>query len=417
MARGFYGLNYGLTVVAVALAIGALAAPAEAELYINEMFIDPPGGETPREYVELRGTPSMSLFNHWFVAIENENTLEGDGEAGVIDLAIDLSSYSVGSNGFVLMRRALNSPYTVNSLATTVELPATLFENSGATYMLIDRGTGPAPVAGMVLDGLVDNDNNPITLRDGLDYPGEGQPGWAILDAIGVFVEINEAGLGRLYAPINFGPEFDGQAILPDFGGPIFNAADHIEPDATYVGTGFEIELIARYGDSTGQTARDWHTTNVTDNALSGFTGPGDFRQSAPGTHGFPRPDGSEFESNQFVPYGSNITSTLGSANFPSDQSVLPWDYNQNGVIDAADYTTWRDLLGTTDPTGLSIFANADRDGSVDQTDYDAWAYHFGESLSSEIVAGAGSLAVPEPACCLLLSTGLLLLSVGRRRC
>jgi hypothetical protein len=62
-------------------------------------------------------------------------------------------------------------------------------------------------------------------------------------------------------------------------------------------------------------------------------------------------------------------------------------DYSGNGVIDAADYTVWRDRLG-----GGSL-ANDASPGSVTLDDYVYWKSRF--------LAGAGSsaaVAVPEPA-------------------
>jgi hypothetical protein len=90
-------------------------------------------------------------------------------------------------------------------------------------------------------------------------------------------------------------------------------------------------------------------------------------------------------------------------------ESGMPGDYNGNGVVDAADYTLWRDNLGT-------IFTTAD---------YDKWKANFGNSL-----AGSGSIthailaestatlfAVPEPASWLLaLAAALALFVPGRRR-
>jgi hypothetical protein len=387
----------------------ALACPAAGDLLINEVFIDPPGSETSREYIEFRGTPNMALTDYFLIIAENEDTLEHDGETGQLDAVIDLSSYSLGSNGFLVMRRAGN-PYSVHPDATDVNLPLLEFENSGGTYMVIRKGSGPTPVPGLTtaLDGNVDNDGVPETLHDGMDYPGEGQPGWTIVDQFGIYVEVEEVGLGRSYASINFGPESDGHMFAPDLGGQ-YHEQDHREADAIYVPTGYENEVIARYGNSTGQTARDWHLTNVTDNGLSGYDGMGDFRQAAPGVHGYPRPDGMEFESNQYVPYGTNITGTLGAPNFPLNQTYLPWDFNHNGTVDAADYTIWRNTLGQLDgnvtENGPSLVANADRDGSVDATDYEAWKFHFGESLP--LPAGAGSRgltnSVPEPASWLLV--------------
>jgi len=61
----------------------------------------------------------------------------------------------------------------------------------------------------------------------------------------------------------------------------------------------------------------------------------------------------------------------------------LPGDFNFDGMVNAADYTVWRDGLGTT----------------YSQDDYDDWRAHFGQSLG----AGSGAApAVPEPATCLL---------------
>ncbi len=74
---------------------------------------------------------------------------------------------------------------------------------------------------------------------------------------------------------------------------------------------------------------------------------------------------------------------------------TLPGDYIQDGIVDAADYTEWRNHLGSS-----TSLPNDDTTG-VGQDDYDRWKTHFGES------AGSGSLtnsSVPEPATLLLLT-------------
>jgi hypothetical protein len=80
----------------------------------------------------------------------------------------------------------------------------------------------------------------------------------------------------------------------------------------------------------------------------------------------------------------------------------LAGDFNQNGTVDAADYTTWRNGLG-------SIY---------NQGDYEVWKSHFGESGSGSGAAGsasAGASAVPEPATVMLLAA-LMLFSIQSRR-
>ena len=77
-------------------------------------------------------------------------------------------------------------------------------------------------------------------------------------------------------------------------------------------------------------------------------------------------------------------------------EAVLAGDFNLDGTVDSADYTTWRNGLGST--------YTAD--------DYDAWKSHFGESTSNGSGGEARSTAVPEPDSRLLgMILGLAVLS------
>lgn len=84
-------------------------------------------------------------------------------------------------------------------------------------------------------------------------------------------------------------------------------------------------------------------------------------------------------------------------------------DYNQNGVVDAADYTMWRDTLGST----TDLRANGDDTGAsagvIDGADYLAWKSHFGE------IAGLAA-GVPEPATLVMtiLASGLAVACFAR---
>ena len=48
-------------------------------------------------------------------------------------------------------------------------------------------------------------------------------------------------------------------------------------------------------------------------------------------------------------------------------------DYNGNGVVDAADYTVWRDNLGKS-----VTLPNDTTPGTVVQADFDVWKNNFG---------------------------------------
>lgn len=70
------------------------------------------------------------------------------------------------------------------------------------------------------------------------------------------------------------------------------------------------------------------------------------------------------------------IFSGTGSILINSSQP-LTGDFDDNGVVDAADFTLWRDTLGIT---GLDPFtgADGDGDGAVTSADYDIWSNSFG---------------------------------------
>jgi hypothetical protein len=85
---------------------------------------------------------------------------------------------------------------------------------------------------------------------------------------------------------------------------------------------------------------------------------------------------------------------------------VVPGDYNGNGIVDAADYTVWRDSLGSM----TNLAADGNGNGVIDAGDYDVWKMHFGQTAGG---GGAGGAAgVPEPSTGLfaILACGLSLL-------
>jgi hypothetical protein len=72
---------------------------------------------------------------------------------------------------------------------------------------------------------------------------------------------------------------------------------------------------------------------------------------------------------------------------------IDPGDFNDDGVVDAADYTIWRNTLGDTVDRGY--FADGDGDGTITEGDYAVWRTNYGKVYA----AGGGGLAAvtPEP--------------------
>ncbi|HEY3393985.1 MAG TPA: hypothetical protein VGK58_14830, partial [Lacipirellulaceae bacterium] len=100
----------------------------------------------------------------------------------------------------------------------------------------------------------------------------------------------------------------------------------------------------------------------------------------------------------------SQVTLTLGGT------VGVPGDYNQNGIVDAADYVIWRKKVG---PGSLQNEGGVSP-GVVDAADYNFWRSRFGAT------SGAGAVldgsAVPEPIGLLLFACGLTGLMIGFAR-
>jgi hypothetical protein len=88
---------------------------------------------------------------------------------------------------------------------------------------------------------------------------------------------------------------------------------------------------------------------------------------------------------------------------------TLVGDFNNDGFVNAADYTVWRDTLGST----TDFRADADNDGDIDGpgvgTDYEFWVNNYGA-----VAAPATSLTIPEPTSLALVALGLV--AAARRR-
>jgi hypothetical protein len=91
----------------------------------------------------------------------------------------------------------------------------------------------------------------------------------------------------------------------------------------------------------------------------------------------------------------------------------LTGDYNQDGFVNLADYTLWRDSLGSV-VSELGAGADGNRDGTIDAEDYGVWRSHFG--TGTPVNLGTGH-AVPEPpSLCWLLASALIAALCGVRR-
>jgi hypothetical protein len=229
-------------------AVAALlaAGPARAALWLNEILFNPAGGDTPFEYVELRGTPNLRLPKHTCVV-----GVEGDagGNPGTVQNVFDLSGERIGGNGFLLLLQK-DSPFTGNPAATILintddgpgwgsgssssvghrgENGRTDLENPSVTFFLIQAPKRPD--VGEDLD--VDDDGV-------LD--GEVFAAWTVLDSVGV---LDADGAGDFaYGAVNF-----RRATPPGNGASAPSLIIPVDFTAGYLG---------RAGNSIGSGLADW---------------------------------------------------------------------------------------------------------------------------------------------------------------
>jgi hypothetical protein len=196
---------------------------ADDDALINEVLAnvsDDPGSatgpvdETNREFVELIGTPNASLAGYYFVVFESEEEALGgtDGAgAGIADFVFDLSPYSFGSNGLLVITPT-NWAYTA-AAGTTVVPTAQLdgaggvLEDESQTYALI-RSSQPI-VQGTDYDTVGAYENPSVTaIGTGvgiLDHP-------FFLD--GTAQMVDSAGV------VEGGSDRDRNATTPELGHP-----------------------------------------------------------------------------------------------------------------------------------------------------------------------------------------------------
>lgn len=245
------------TTIAAAICL-MLATPelSRADIFINELLIEPSGDDFGQQFFELRGTPNQSLSNLSLVVLIGE-----EGGLGIVDQVFDLSSFSLGANGLFLWRDtpAVLSPAPhpqTNVGTTTLPLgPPAYFSNISQTFVLVsDFSANP-------LDDLDTNDDGTL---DAMPWSG-------VIDAIGV--RENDGTPANEFA-------FGAQLGFKDF--PV---------------TGFDPDAIFRDCDGT------WYASDVTNNP----GGPYQFENSEFVDISLNPHNSSEFTGNTLTPGSANV--------------------------------------------------------------------------------------------------------------
>ena len=221
------------------------------ELFISELMFNPPGTDSPNEYIEIRGAPNRILPEGTFLL-----TIEGDAGSnpGVIGNVFDLSGRSIGGNGFTVLLQKDN--------AYRPEVAASVYVNTG-----MDSGWGSglsSSVSHSGRDATTDLKNpsvtfilvqspEPILPGEDLDANDDGLlehprvSNWSIEDAVGV---LDPDGVGDIaYGFVNFRANtFPGNAAAAS---------------GVVIPVPFTPRYVARNGNSTNWTPSAWIASDM----------------------------------------------------------------------------------------------------------------------------------------------------------
>ncbi len=105
--------------------------------------------------------------------------------------------------------------------------------------------------------------------------------------------------------------------------------------------------------------------------------------------------------------------SVVGNSLVLSVAIALNGDFNNDGVVDAADYLVWRNNYGAANEDALN--GNGDGMNDVDTGDYLLWKENFGATAGGAL-ANASATVVPEPATIAMAAAFVLALGLVRQR-
>lgn len=210
---------------------------SSAQFYLNEVMLDPPGTDTPHNYIEIRGAANASLANTYVV------TIEGDGSSNVgrVDEVVNISTFSTGTNGYFVAAQTGNF-YNINSNAVVgLDLFSGDVESQSHTIMLIQSATTPST------GDDIDTDDDGVA--DGSTFTS-----WTVLDSVALLKDNDGSLEAYAYSQVVFLE--NNETTTPTVFSPM---------GATVVVTdGTQFDYVGRIGDSTGsvlsadETVSDW---------------------------------------------------------------------------------------------------------------------------------------------------------------
>jgi hypothetical protein len=345
------------------------AANTSPSLLITEVMYDPNSSEPAWEWIEV--------YNNSNAAIDFNGGVLDDGNPTLISSA-NLMSGSIPAGGVAVLYNA-------------VLLSATDF---AAAW---DRSaTNPDPsttINYIPVTGTFENLNNgPGNASSGSTVPGG-------LNGFNDFISIWDSSAN--YGAASGNPTGTPEGLLA-----VLRFAENAPWPANIGGSSiFLTDLTAANANGLDADGALWNVAGSVLDELAEIDANGNLFHSY-NAHAVPAAEGVQAHA------GGDVGSP--GVFIPLVETVgLLGDFNNDGIVNLADYTVWRDNLGGAD----SIFppnTTNDGDGIVDADDYQVWKDNFGQM--SESLQTLGQTAVPEPGMLSLATLATAGLLLTRRR-
>jgi hypothetical protein len=309
------------------------------------------------------------------------NTAASDGFSERLDAAIGnpTGSVSTNSGSFNVL-----APGDTNNTSLVVGIDTATAGAKSGTAMIefTSNGTGTSGLANTTLAPHTVNVQAQVN-------------NFAVADV----VKLGGDGVFTMTAPnqfsLNLGSIIQGQDAMAELG--VMNdavaPADDLAGSFTLAAPGFVLSGLDPFTGIAAGSTHDGLSVAIDSTAAGTFSGQITFQPQSTNARPF---------SMNLAPITINLLAEVR----------LAGDYNQDNIVDAADYVVWRDASGQP---GAGLAADGNGDGLINQADYDVWRANFGQiagvgaaSRAAQTSASAasqpfsppqlgGPTAVPEP--------------------
>jgi hypothetical protein len=336
------------------------------------------------------GGPTLRNYDNFGSAVADLGDVDGDG---VSDLAVGAERDDTGGNARGAVYVLFLQPGNRNPMFTSAEM-ASVAENMTAvmTVTATDPDAPPQTISFSIIGGADQSKFSissvgVLTFTSPPDFELPSDTDGDNVYEVVVQASDGQGGVATQTIDVTIMPVNDNS--------PVFTSADAVSVPEN---TTFVINLTAVDADLPAQTlpfsivgGADQGRFELNGNSLA-FKQPPNYEQ--------PSDTGGDNTYVVIVQATDSQLSTL-QAILVNVTNVIdpPGDYNENGVIDAADYVVWRKMLGANVPNRTG--ADGDGNGVVQPADYDVWQANFGESAPLGAVTSAisaASLAAPAVA-------------------